>query len=379
MSLSTKNREIPDNVKDIYNLVEYNRWLQYSKEGNRLSLIHNIASGVVLLLLFIFKVYGKIASLFDNVYLNSLIVIFVFAFVNFVIDFIFDFISTFKIEEKYGFNKTKFPLFLKDEIMSLVIEVGLISGIVCLLVSIYPKLGYKSLLIFGAVVLLFVFISFMFSRKFMRLFNKFSRLPDGELRDKLNDLLNKYGYKVKEIEVMNASKRTTKANAMFTGFGKQKTIILFDNLLNILDDDEIVAVFSHELGHGKHHDTINGFLRNILMILVVTIVLFLLLYFNNIYLDNGFNIINYGFAIVIMLECIFNTFMPVIDLISNYFSRKQEYKADSFAKEAGYKDQLISGLKKLTKTNLSSLNPHPIIVKLVYSHPTLSQRIDNLK
>ena len=178
---------------------------------------------------------------------------------------------------------------------------------------------------------------------------------------------------------MDGSKRSSKANAMFTGMGKQKTIILYDTIIEKMTPRELVAVFSHELGHGKHHDVISGFVRMIVLLVAFTAFIYLISVTSEIYTDFGFVKPNFGFGMIILTEVVLEFLSPLISLFSNVFSRKQEYAADRFACECGYGEELITALVKLTRSNYGDLNPHPLLVKLYYSHPTLSQRIDNIK
>ena len=380
LGLTGNKNKMPDNVSDIYDSDTYNKWQSYKKDKSRLDLIETCVKGLVVLLLFIFKLFSKFGDLFgEGIFNKSIGVLVLYGVSNVLISVVFDYIRTFKVEEKYGFNKSTIKLFIKDQIINTIFEFGLIIGITCLYIGMYNLLGIYGLFAISGFIILIVLIIFIFNRKFMRLFNKFTRLEDGELRDKLTKLLSDNGYSVREIEVMNASKRTTKANAMFTGIGKFKSIILYDNLLKELADEEIVAVFSHELGHGKHNDTLNGFIRSIIMIILFVLSIYLLSILDNIYLDNGFSSVNYGFAMIILMEVVINILSPLLQFLMSFISRKQEYNADNFAYSLGYGDLLISSLKKIAKANLSDLNPHPIVVKLTYSHPTLSQRIDNIK
>ena len=208
----------------------------------------------------------------------------------------------------------------------------------------------------------------------LKIFNKFTPLPDGELKDKLTALCEKYDIKVKKIVVRDASRRTTKANAFCTGFGKRKTISLDDNLVNNYTSDQIVAVFAHEFAHAKYKHVLKtlpfGIFKTVLMLAMFIV----LLNFESVSLAFGFAERNYFIAFLV-IGTIMWPIDVLLDYIGNYLSRKHEYEADAFAAKEGYGDELISALKKLSKESLSNINPHPLIVKLTYSHPTLSERI----
>ena len=195
-----------------------------------------------------------------------------------------------------------------------------------------------------------------------------------ELKDKLTDLLTRNGYKVRAIQVMDASRRSSKSNAYFTGFGKMKTIVLYDTLVASMTTDEIVAVFAHELGHGLNKDTTKGQAITVLQMLIIACLAYLTVSCRELYTDFGFADINYGFA-MILVGIEMGIVMPLFGMLSSWIRRRHEYKADLHAVKEGYGAALISGLKKLSRDNFANLAPSPIIVKLEYSHPTMSQRI----
>ena len=195
-----------------------------------------------------------------------------------------------------------------------------------------------------------------------------------ELKDKLTRLLVKHGYHVKAIEVMDASRRTTKSNAYFTGFGKMKTIVLYDNLLNAMTPDEICAVFAHELGHGLHKDVLKQQIMNLGNLLLMAIAVWLTVREPAMHEAFGFAEVNYGFAFV-LLGGLLGLIQPLTGMAMNAYSRHAEYRADAQAVKEGYGEALIGGLKQLAKENFSNLAPSKALVVLEYSHPPLSERI----
>jgi STE24 endopeptidase len=230
-------------------------------------------------------------------------------------------------------------------------------------------------------ILLFALIVFAFSLStaflyplFSRLGNKFVPLEEGELRSSLMALLTKHGYKVKAIEVMDASRRTTKLNAYFTGFGKMKTIVLFDNLVNAMTPEEICAVFAHELGHGLHKDVLKMQILNFGNLLVMAVVAWLAVRDPRFHEAFGFAGVNYGFGFILAGIGLALT-QPLGSMVINARSRKAEFRADRQAVKEGYGEAMVTALKKLARENFSHLAPSPINVFLEYSHPPLSQRI----
>ena len=207
----------------------------------------------------------------------------------------------------------------------------------------------------------------------MKIFNKFTPLADGELKDKLLALCDKYHVQVKKIVIKDASRRTTKSNAFCTGL-KKKTISIDDNLLNNFTTDEIVAVFAHEFAHAKYKHVLKTLPFSLIRSVLVIVLFGLVLSVKEFFTPFGFAEANYYFAMVV-LDALIWPFSNLTNTAFNYLSRKHEYQADAFAAKEGYGEALISALKRLVNESLSEINPHPWIVKTEYSHPTLSQRI----
>ena len=211
-----------------------------------------------------------------------------------------------------------------------------------------------------------------------RVGNKFTPLEEGELKDKLMELLTKHGYQVKAIEVMDASRRTTKLNAYFTGFGKLKTIVLYDNLVNAMSTEEICSVFAHELGHGLYKDVLKQQIMNFGNLLITAVVVWLTVCDPALHTAFGFEGINYGFA-YILTGIGLGLIQPLTGMLTNAYSRFAEYRADRQAVREGYGCAMVTALKKLAKENFAHLAPSKLLVVLEYSHPPLSQRIAALE
>jgi STE24 endopeptidase len=279
------------------------------------------------------------------------------------------------IEQKYGFNRTTVKTFIIDQIRNLLLEILLSLGLAWVLMLLHQAMGDWVIVLFAAVMFGFtLLISFLYPF-FSRIGNKFVPLEDGELKEKLTALLTKHNYTVRAIEVMDASRRTTKLNAYFTGFGKLKTIVLYDNMLTAMTTDEIVAVFAHELGHGLHKDVLKMQILNIGNMLLMGIVVWLSVKVVDMHTTFGFDGINYGFA-MILAGCGLGVVQPLTGIVTNAHSRRAEYRADRQAVVEGYGEALCSGLKKLGKENFSHLAPAKLLVVLDYSHPPLSERIE---
>ena len=373
------NNPIPENVKDVYDNETYLKWQRYHGEKSRLEMIALIAAVTVVSLLLAFDVHALVAGLFgDGFFANVLAVLIFTALVEAIAKLPFDYVGVMKIEEKYGFNRTSVKTFVRDQIIGFVF--GLIVNVLLVLGIYYTAmLGNLMPVILSIVLCIFVLIMNLLFPLISRAQNKFVPLEEGSLRDKLTALLTSHGYTVKEIEVMDASRRTTKSNAYFSGFGKQKKIVLYDNLLSSMTEDEICAVFAHELGHGLHHDIPKLLGLNCINMVIMSVLSYLAVSVEKIYTDFGFSGVNYGFTYVVMMTALLPLLMQITSLLINAVSRRAEYRADAQAYEEGYADALVSGLKKLSRENFSHLSPNPLIVVLEYSHPTLSERIAALE
>ena len=371
-------KPLPENVKDVYDEEKYNKWINYRNDSKKFSAVETLVTAAISLGLYIFNVHAKVFSLFGlNEIVSNLLLILVFTLFSTIISIPFSYYLNFVIEEKYGFNKTTIKTFIVDIIKEFLISIVLMSLLFLLVMFLFEKFHNLGILFTIIAVILFNLFVSLFSMTFLRIFNKFTPLEDGELRQSLTNLCEKYNVKIKEIYVMDASKRTTRANAFCTGFTK-KTISLDDNLVNNYSNDKIVAVFAHEFGHAKHKHVLKSMWFAFFRISILIISLGVILNFPIICRQFGFEDVNYFFAFSV-LTMISWPASRVFDLISNKISRTFEYQADAFAAKEGYGESLIGALKQLSKDALTNLNPHPFVVMLEHSHPTLSQRIDAVR
>lgn len=366
---------IPENVRDVYDEPTYLKWKAYTREKNRLKLISELVSFCFSFLLLCFNVYALVAeALPSGVYLSALFLTIFDALVSTLIDVPVEWYDTMKIEEKYGFNKSTKKTFVGDQVKGFIITLLLSCGLVSLYALLHTKMGDWMILLFFCALFLFVLGVGFLSPVLLKIFNKFTPLEEGELRSKLSALMESHGYSVRDIKVMDASRRSTKSNAMFTGFGKSKTIILYDTLVNSMTTDEICAVFAHEMGHGLHKDTLKNQAINSVQMLAIAALAWLVVRYPEIYTAFGFEGVNYGFAIILMGIAL-SLVTPLFGLFMSFLSRKAEYRADAQAVEDGYGADLVSALKKLSRENFANLAPSRITVLLEYSHPTTSDRI----
>ena len=365
---------IPQNVADVFDAETYEKWRRYSGEKSRLEILSTVLSFAAMAILLCTDVYAAFASLLPGGTWQLFSVVILDAIVSALVGVGVNYYDSMVIEEKYGFNRTKGKTFIADQIRRFLAEVGIGGVLAWLLSLLHTALGDWMILLFaGAVFCFTLLISFLYPI-FSRIGNKFTPMEEGELRDSLQALLIKHGYRVKAIEVMDASRRTTKLNAYFTGFGKLKTIVLFDNLINAMTPEEICAVFAHELGHGLHKDVLKRQIMNFGNLLLMAAVAWLAVRDPELHTAFGFAEVNYGFA-YILIGIGLSLTQPLSSMAMNTYSRRAEYRADRQAVEEGYGDAMITGLKKLARENFAHLAPSPVNVVLEYSHPPLSQRI----
>lgn len=375
LSFSDTDRPLPDNVKDVYDEQRYKLYKAYKKESGKMELASAVVSFVVNLAFLVFNVYATVFNLFDglNIYLQYFLLIVVFDVFTTIVKTPFSYHDTFTIEEKFGMNKTTKKTFFLDKIKGFVLGIILSMAIISIMIFFFSRFGIQAIIWTAAAIVALSLLLSTLVLPLLKLFNKFTPLEDGELKDKLLALCDKYHVQVKRIVVKDASKRTTKANAFCTGM-KKKTISIDDNLLNNFTTDEIVAVFAHEFAHAKYKHVLKTLPFSLLQSILSIVIFGLILSVNQFFTPFGFTHANYFFALIV-LDALLWPFSNLSGTAMNYISRKHEYEADAFAAKEGYGEALISALKRLVNESLSEINPHPWIVKTTYSHPTLSQRI----
>ena len=377
------NDAIPDDLKGVYTEEKYKKSQAYKLVNYKFGLLQAFLS-FIFLMLFIFFDGFKLLDDFvrqfsqDDMYISMLYFGIIFI-AGTLYALPFSYYHTFVIEAQFGFNKMTKSLFIKDSLKSLLLSIVL-GGLILLVVLWFYKLFPNTFWLYtwAFIAVFSLFMNLFYTKLIVPLFNKLTPLEEGSLKTTLEAFARKVKFNLEAIFLIDGSKRSTKANAYFSGFGKTKKIVLYDTLLNDLSDDEIAAVLAHEIGHYKKKHVIYNL---ILSIVLTGLTLYLLsLFINNPLLAQAVGITKPSFHIgVIVFMLLYTPISVLTNLIMNVLSRKFEYQADDFAKKNGYSDALIRGLKKLTATSLSNLTPHKFYVFLNYSHPTLFQRIKNLK
>lgn len=379
VSYKSANNPTPDSVKDVYDEKTYGTWKKYSAEKNRVGILSTVVSLFVTLILLLTDFHAAIANIFGTgVFISTFTVLMAQILIDWVINIGLNYVETMVVEQKYGFNRSTMKTFAIDQVRSLIVETLITVALVSALMLLHRALGNWVILLFTGVVFVFsMAISFLYPI-LSRIGNKFEPLEEGELRERLMNLLVKNGYKVKDIKVMDASRRTTKLNAYFTGFGKLKTIVLYDNLVNAMSADEICAVFAHELGHGLHKDVPKQQAMNLVNLFLMALVAWVSVTVIGLHTSFGFEAVNYGFAYIVM-GVFLSLIQPVTGMGMSAYSRFAEYRADRQAVKEGWGEALVTALKKLAKENFAHLAPNKALVVLEYSHPPLAERIDAIE
>ena len=384
--LNYKNfeKKLPNNVNDIYSKEEYLKSQQYKKENFRFELITSIFTYIIIIGILLNGILGYLDSFlrtltFENELSLSLLFFASIYLINDLLKTPFQLYRIFVIEEKYGFNKMKISTFIFDKIkgyfISIVIGVLLITSLL-VFIMLYPSDFW---IYFWVVISLFlIFINMFYTSLIVPLFNKLEVLEDGDLKEKLNSYANKVGFALSNIFVIDGSKRSTKANAYFSGFGKNKKVVLYDTLIKNHTNDELVAVLAHEIGHYKLRHIISNMIFSILSTGLMLYIMSNFLYNSEISYALGGNISFRHFEIFAFL-ILYTPVDRFISILMNIKSRKNEYEADNFAVQTYKKLPMISALKKLSRDNLSNLTPHPVYEFLNYSHPSLSKRLDAIE
>ena len=375
-----RTHALPECVRDVYDETEYKRWRQYDTEKTHLMLVANAVQTIVLIVLFVTNAFAGWSKILpENEYANALLLLASWTFFSGLISMPFSYINDMKIEEKYGFNRSTKKTFFGDWVKNLILSLILMCGLTAVAIACYHAMGNAFFLVVYGVLVAVMLVVSTFSLAFMKIFNKFEPLEEGELRSRLTSMFEENGYKLKNIYVMNASKRTTKANAFCAGLGKFKEIALYDNLVNEFSEDEILAVFAHELTHFKHSDTRHQTLLSLLRFLPVALLILLLAAVPACMTQLGFDKLNFGMVILTVFEAVATPVMLLSGIPINAFSRFCERRADSYPATLGLGEALVSALKKLARKNFSDLNPDPLHVKLEYSHPPIAERIQLIR
>jgi len=374
---------LPLKLKGICDENEYRKTQLYEKDNKTLSFWSSSFNLAVILIMIIaggFSVVDRLArTISPNLVVVALIFFGIIGIVSDIINIPFSWYDTFVIEKKYGFNTMTLRTFITDHIKSWFIALIIGIPVLGLITWFYYKSGPFFWLYAWALITLFsIFMNLFYSELIVPLFNKQTPLEKGSLRDKINNFASGTGFRLKNIYIIDGSKRSTKANAYFSGFGPRKRIVLYDTLPEELSEDEIVAVLAHEIGHYKK--------KHVLFTLLFSFILTgLMLYLFSLVVDSpglsramGAESPSFHLGLIVF-GILYSPLSLMIGLGLNYISRTNEFAADRFVKQNYKPEVLADALKKLSVKNLSNMMPHPAYVFFHYSHPPLLQRLEKLE
>jgi STE24 endopeptidase len=374
---------LPEKLKGICDEQEYRKTQLYQKDNNRLSFWSSSFNLAVILAAIAAGGFAVIDSLARALSMNTVIISLIFfgiiGFVSDVINIPFSCFDTFVIEKKYGFNTMTIRTFITDHIKSWFIALLIGIPVLGLITWFYYETGKNFwLYAWGLITMFSVFINLFYSELIVPLFNRQTPLQEGSLRTQIESFAQKTGFKLKNIYIIDGSKRSTKANAYFSGFGPKKRIVLFDTLLKELTEEEIVAVLAHEIGHYKKKHVLVTLLFSVIL---TGLMLFLFsLVVSSPVLSQAIGSKNPSFHLgLIVFGILYSPLSLLIGLLTNYISRNNEYAADRFVKDNFRPEILAAALKKLSVKNLSNMMPHPAYVFFHYSHPPLLNRLEKLE
>ena len=385
--LNEKSKNVPMSsvAAEIFNADEYAKSLEYGTANYKVERLTSTLNTVVMLSAIILGWFAWLDEAIRERISNNLLVTVVFFGVLILAVMLANlpvsYYSTFVIEEKFGFNKTTKKLFMVDSIKQIVLSIALGLPVIYLIAWIYQSLESQFWLVGWLAVSAISLFMFIFgTRIFLPMFNKLKPLPEGELRSEVEAYCKSQGFPLSKLWEMDASKRSTKLNAFFSGMGKVKIIGLYDTLIEKLTTKETVAVLAHEVGHYKRKHVYTMFAFSNVQTLVIFVLLGSLLGNPNLSKALGSDTPSFHLSMI----AFFMLFTPVstlLGLVNNSFSRYNEYQADQYAIDTypGGRDYMHSALKKLSVESLKNLNPHPWYVAVHYTHPPILDRLANLK
>jgi len=383
--LNVKNWKsaIPDEMKDYYDTDKYSKAREYERETSRFGLISSAFSLCAILLMLFLDGFAWIDNLIrqwtENPYWLPMAYFGLILIVSDILSMPFSVYSTFVIEEKYGFNKTTVKTFILDKLKGYILGAIIGGGILAAFIWFYESMGESFWIAAWIFISLFSILMVMFyTSLIVPLFNKLNPLEEGDLRKSIEDYCTNVGFRLNNLFVIDGSKRSSKSNAYFSGFGPNKKIVLFDTLIEKQENPEIVAVLAHEIGHYKLKHILTGIALSIVQ---TGIMLFLLgLVIDSPVLGKAMGVDKMSLHIgLIAFSLLYSPVSTVLGILMNVISRKNEFQADAYAAKTNDGENLISALKKLSVDNLSNLYPHPAYVFVHHSHPPILKRIEAIR
>ena len=382
LNQSRARNPLDPKIAGLYDAQERERSISYSAEKNRFGFYSATFSTVVMVLALSYGWFATIDNWvrerIENQIVISLAFIALLSVISWWLNLPFQLYSIFGIEAKYGFNKITPKTFITDAIKGSILATIIGGTLLTAVLWLYQKLESSFWIFAWALVSGFSLLMFMFGTTLiLPLFNKLKPVEDGELKREIEKYCASQGYSLGRLFVMDGSKRSTKANAFFSGLGKSKTIVLFDTLIEKLSTKEIVAVLAHEIGHYKRKHTLSMFFFSNIQTFATFALLGWLLGYPELSTALGADQPSFHLS-ALTFFILFTPLSILLGLINNSWSRHNEYQADTFAKETYEVAPMRSALKKISTDSLANLSPHPLYVAFNYTHPPLLQRLNNL-
>ena len=383
LNAGMRSENLPEKLKGICDEEEYRKTQLYEKDNLKLSFWSSSFNLVIIIVMIVAGGFAFLDTISRSVSSNNVVIALVFfgitGFASDLLNLPFSWFDTFVIEKKYGFNTMTIRTYITDHLKSWFIAVLIGAPVLGLITWIYYKTGKGFwLYAWGLITAFSIFINFFYSQLIVPIFNKQTPLIESPLRKKIEAFAKKAGFMLKNIYVIDGSKRSTKANAYFSGFGSKKRIVLFDTLIKEMSDEEIVAVLAHEIGHYKK--------KHVLRSMVFSVILTgLMLFLFSLVIDSpllsramGAEVPSFHLGLIVF-GILYSPLSLLIGLVTNYVSRNNEFEADRFVHDNYDPEILASALKKLSVKNLSNMIPHPAYVFFHYSHPPLLERLAKLE
>lgn len=380
LNLQTWDKPLPEAVKDLYDTEKYAQARNYARVNYRFETVSSVFSLIVSVSFLLAGGFAWIDGIIRDYSHNPIAqALLFFALIGLGSSFIslpFNIYHTFVIEEKFGFNKTTVSTFITDKLKNLVLGTIIGGGILALLTWLFLLLGnYFWIAAWSVVAAFSIFFAMFYTSLLLPIFNKLTPLEAGELRTSIENYAKKVNFPLTNIFVMDGSKRSSKANAFFSGLGHKKNIVLYDTLIKDMTIEEITGVLAHEVGHYKKKHVLKSIVLSVAQMGIMFFIFGLLADSQVMAKVLGADENSFHLALV-TFSMLYSPISLITGLLMNIFSRKNEYEADAYAKETYSSVPLITSLKKLSVNHLSNLQPHPAYVFFHYSHPTLLQRIN---
>ena len=383
LNLKALKPELPEEFADTFDAEKYEQSQEYTRDGTRFHVVSATFSLFVFLIFWVLGGFGWLDGIVrgwsESEVVRGLYFVALLYFGSTIIALPFDLYDTFVLEEKYGFNKTTPKTFVVDRLKGILLAAVLGAPILALIFWFFGTFENAWVYAWAAVTVFSLLLAYVGPKYIFPLFNKFEPLEDGELKTSINAMAGKCDFPLSEVSVIDGSRRSTKANAFFAGFGKNKKIALYDTLIEKQSTPELVAVLAHEIGHFKKKHIVQGIA---LGIVEIGLIFFLMgLFMKNEGLSAAFGVKEV--SVYTSLVFFFMLFKPIEKLLSigkSILSRKNEFEADAYASQVtGEPRSLMSALKKLSADSLANLTPHPFYVFMHYSHPPMLERLSALE